>query len=200
MQVIATEPAAGETGVSTRSRIRLTFDQPMAATAGSLLSFSPPVTGTEQWEGHSLIFTPAHPLQADTVYTVTLAAALQSTPGRALAAVPAWQFRTRSPRLLYVAPDEAGYDQLFVLNPAGGPPGQLPRAAVGLFDYRLSSDAARRGLRRQSGRWRQRFVAGLAHRRRGSITARLRRGDLHRGGVGQIRAAAGVRAPPHFAQ
>lgn len=139
--LLAIDPAPGAADVSTHTRIRLTFDQPLAA-AGPLLRFSPPVSGSEQWAGHSLIFTPAPPLQPATVYTITLAGPLRNARGQALADAPDWQFRTRSPRLLYLAPDEAGQDQLFVIDPAGGGPTPLTRTELGVFDYRLSPAAA----------------------------------------------------------
>lgn len=45
-----------------------------------------------------------------------------------------------SPRLLYLAPDESGAEQLFSVDPAGGDAVQVTRAELGLLDYRPSPD------------------------------------------------------------
>lgn len=50
------------------------------------------------------------------------------------------QLRTYHPGVLYVAPDAQGFDQLFVINPAGGQPTQLTQAEFGLWDYTLAAD------------------------------------------------------------
>ncbi|MFN8457736.1 MAG: Ig-like domain-containing protein [Anaerolineae bacterium] len=143
LQVVAVEPADGATDVSTRATLRVKFDQKLAVfDSGFPLSVTPPVSGTLRWEESTLAFTPAQPLTPGTEYRVTLAADLQSEQGRALAGSLTWQFRTRQPRILYVAADTQANDQLFVLSGLGAQPAQLTEEAFGIWDYGLAPDGA----------------------------------------------------------
>lgn len=139
-QVTAVNPPEGATGVSTQTRIRVTFGQEMTTNVATPLSFSPPVSGTVLWEGRTLTFIPSTPLKQDTVYRVTLAEGLISQRGQAVLRPVTWQFRTARLRILYIAPDEQNRDQLFVIDLVGGKPTQLTREPVGVWDYALSPD------------------------------------------------------------
>lgn len=145
LQVISLNPAEDATQVSTRSSIKVTFDQPLQAASGSNpLTITPPITGSTRWEGSTLSFTPDRPLQADTMYQVRLAEdIITAERGRSLREPVVWQFRTGQPRLLYVSKDEAGNDQLFVINASGGDPSPLTQETFGVFDYSVSPDGAR---------------------------------------------------------
>ncbi len=126
LQLVSVSPANGAQNVSTRTDIRLTFDQPLTpAESAAPLIFNPPVTGQSRTEGATLVFSPDAPLAAGTTYTARLADGLQGQRGRSLARDVTWQFTTRQPALLYVGADAGGIDQLFSLNPAGGQPIQL---------------------------------------------------------------------------
>ncbi|MFN8459556.1 MAG: Ig-like domain-containing protein [Anaerolineae bacterium] len=143
LQVVNIEPADGATDVSTRAVLRVKFDQKLAAfNSGFPLSMTPVVSGTLRWEESTLAFTPAQPLMPDTEYRVTLVADLQSDQGRPLPNSLTWQFRTRRPRILYVAADTQANDQLFVLSGIGAQPVQLTQEALGIWDYGLSPDGA----------------------------------------------------------
>lgn len=50
------------------------------------------------------------------------------------------QLRTHRPSVLYIAPDVEGFDQLFVINPQGGPPTQLTQEEFGIWDYTVAAD------------------------------------------------------------
>lgn len=139
LQVIATSPADGAQNVSARSEIRITFDQPLVA-GGDWLTLTPAVSGTTRWQGETLIFSPQQPLAANTGYAVHLAAGVAGQPGSVLKQPLDWQFRTRSPQLLFIGPDEAGSDQLFTIDPADGERQQLTTEPLGVFDYQLSPD------------------------------------------------------------
>jgi TolB protein len=141
VQVVSVSPAEGAAEVSTRIRIRVTFDQKVAAIGSDFpLTITPPVSGTLRWQESTLAFVPSPALAPETTYTVTLTSDLQSQQGRPLNGMHTWQFRTRSPRVLYVGQDTAGKDQLFVINPTGGQPSQLTRAEFGIWDYTLAAD------------------------------------------------------------
>jgi Tol biopolymer transport system component len=142
MQVVAVNPADGATEVSTRAVLRVTFDQPIAPLgSGFPISVTPPVSGTLRWEESTLVFAPAEPLAPGTTYTVTLNTDLKSQQGRPLGEPLTWQFQTRQPRILYVAPDAQLNDQLFVLTP-GGQTTQLTQEQFGVWDFALVPDGA----------------------------------------------------------
>ncbi|MBE7556330.1 MAG: PD40 domain-containing protein [Anaerolineales bacterium] len=50
------------------------------------------------------------------------------------------QLRTPRPGILYIAPDAEGIDQLFVINPKGGPPTRLTQEEFGVWDYAPAAD------------------------------------------------------------
>jgi Tol biopolymer transport system component len=107
-----------------------------------LLTLDPPVSGTVRWDGSSLVFSPARPLLPETTYTVELVELLREPSGRDLTGITTgWQFTTRAPELLFIAPDASGVDQLFVIDPEEGPPVQLTQEVFGVFDYQLSPDS-----------------------------------------------------------
>jgi TolB protein len=142
VSIVAVTPPDAATEVSASTNISVTFDQNMVVSnAAQPLTLSPPVSGTIRWEGSTLILSPAAPLAPDTSYTVSLAADLKSQRGRSLLERSTWQFRTRQPRLIYVAPDENNIDQIFVMHPfePATSPVQLTQATHGVFDYDLSS-------------------------------------------------------------
>lgn len=143
VRVVSVSPADGATEVSTRTDIRITFDQPIVLDSVTMpLTFSPPISGTVRREELSLIFAPVTPLAPETTYTVRLSGNLESQRGRLLKDEVQWQFQTRQSYLLYVAPDENSLDQLFSISLDGGEPAQLTQEPAGIFDYALSPDAA----------------------------------------------------------
>lgn len=140
IRIINTFPIDGDTNVSVKSEIRIDFDRtPDTTLVNDPFVVTPVVSGTIRQDGPSLIFSPAIPLKSDTTYTVTLA---QDLSGQQDATV-SWRFQTRPARLLYIAPDENGVDQLFSLTPSAPDalPLQLTTEAEGVFDYDLSFDA-----------------------------------------------------------
>lgn len=96
VRVVALSPERGATNVSSRVAIRVTFDQEMEqASVEKCLALSPPVEGTFQWEGKTLVFHPAQPLAYDADYTVTLRQGARSQRGREIPRDVVWHFRTR---------------------------------------------------------------------------------------------------------
>jgi TolB protein len=155
VRVVAVSPTAGATGVSTRTSMQVTFDQKITAIgSGFPLSITPPVSGTLHWEDSTVAFVPSQALAPETTYTVTLTTDLQSQRGQSLNEPLTWQFRTRSPRVLFVAPDAQSNDQLFALSLDGGQPTQLTEAPFGVWDFTLSPDGTAiiyAALRQDSG-------------------------------------------------
>jgi Tol biopolymer transport system component len=141
LQVVAVEPLDGATNVSTKAVVRVKFDQKLSVfEAGFPLAITPPVSGTLHWEESAVVFTPAQPLAAGTTYTVSLTADLKSDQGRTLAGQLNWNFLTRQPQILYVAPDTQGNDQIFTLPSLGSAPVQLTQEDIGIWDYAIAPD------------------------------------------------------------
>ena len=135
-----TSPPAGATGVSTHAAIRLAFARPMDhAAVEARFQIDPPVDGQLSWEQETLVFRPTAPLAAEQTYTATLAAgAPLARSARTLDQVR-WQFHTAQPRLLYIAPDDAGRYQLYA---AGDPPTRLSAAAGDVWDMAVHPEGA----------------------------------------------------------
>ncbi len=144
-RVVAVSPADGAEGVSTLAPVQVTFSQPILLT-GALhsLILEPPVSGTAQWRGSSLVFHPAEPLQPDTLYTATVPAGLQGEGGGAVRRSYRWQFRTGHPRVLWLAPDVADRYQVFLLDPTrpNAEPVPITAAAGGVWDYAPAPDGS----------------------------------------------------------
>lgn len=143
IRVVAVSPADGAEGVSSLTPVQATFSQPILLT-GALRSLvlDPPVGGTAQWRGDTLVFYPSEPLQPDTLYTATVPAGLQGEQGGAVRRPFRWQFRTGHPRVLFMATDQEDRYQVFLLDPAQPDvePIQLSAAEAGVWDYAPSAD------------------------------------------------------------
>ncbi len=143
VQVVSVSPAEGATAVSGNTRIRVTFDQPIVLPNSDLpLTFTPPVSGTVRWEETTLTFSSAQPLAPETTYTVAIDDQLKSVRGRPVRGLLEWQFETRRPRLLYVAPDANEKEQLYLIDPTGGEPTQLTDEPFGITSYSPAPDGA----------------------------------------------------------
>jgi TolB protein len=140
VRITGLAPADGAESVSTRAVLEITFAEAIAP-AEAPLSFQPPMDGATRWEGNRLIFTPAGAWQAETTYQVTLREGLLSQQGRSLRPTT-WRFTTRRAQALYLGPDGAGYDQLFVVPAGGGPPTPLTAAPLGVWDYSVAPDGS----------------------------------------------------------
>jgi len=136
-------PAPSAANVSTRSPIALAFTEPMSApTVLERLRIEPPVSGTWRWSGSAVFFQPTVALQSDITYSVTLSAGATSLRGRPLLDAYTWHFRTRRPRLTFLAP-ASGRPNLFLTDLMGAPPEQLTDEPFGIYDYAISPDGSR---------------------------------------------------------
>lgn len=124
-RVVALEPADGAAAVPVWTELRLTLDTPPVVLPQPP-RIDPPVAGAWHREGNSLVFRPTAPLTADTVYSVTVTLADRAV---------SWHFRTRPLRLLYLAPDAQGRDQLVLMNLSSGRSITLTTTAEGIWDY-----------------------------------------------------------------
>lgn len=140
VEVDGVEPADNATNVSTLSRLSITFRQEIANPDALTFEINPPLQGTIRWEGQRAIFEPAAPLAPDTRYTVTIPPGLRTTEGQQIKRPVTWEFQTGHPHILYLTWDENNYNQLHLIDPAGGEPQQLTNAPFGLSDYSVSPD------------------------------------------------------------
>ncbi len=141
--ITATEiwPAPDAGNVSTLTTLRITFDQEMAANDAATIALTPAVAGSARWEGDTLVFTPDQSLTPDTLYTASVSAPLQSQQGQQLLHPITWQFHTRQPRILYLAPDAQDHQQLFLTSLDNQPPIQLTQVSYDVTDFAVSPDA-----------------------------------------------------------
>lgn len=155
LQIVGLTPADGAADVSVLAEIRVRFAQPPTAAAEDVpLRLQPEVAGVRRWEGNTFVFDPTPALAPDTTYTVTLAAGLSTAQGRTLLQPRQWSFRTRSLRILYLAPDEMGYDQLFLHTPDEAQDRLLTATPFGIWDFAPAPDGrwvAYAGLRGDGG-------------------------------------------------
>ncbi len=115
LRVLTLNPAPAATGVSTESQLQIRLDQPLIADPQRLqLHLTPPLSGTVQAVGDTVRFVPSRAWQAQTIYTVTLAAGLRSQDGRQLRQAVTWHFQTGQLRVLYAALDTINRTQLYV--------------------------------------------------------------------------------------
>ncbi|MCS7056028.1 MAG: Ig-like domain-containing protein [Thermoflexales bacterium] len=143
VRITRTSPAMNAERAPTRSLIAITFSEPMSTTSvEQRLRITPPVSGTWRWSGSTIFLSAAQPLQPDTHYTVTLASGAVSTRGRSVLRDVTWTFRTRHPRLVYLAP-ASGIANLFVLDPRDGTTQRLTNEPYGIYDFAVSPDGAR---------------------------------------------------------
>jgi TolB protein len=151
VHVIAQNPPDGASGVSTRSRVEIRFDQPVTAgNANTVLTFTPSVRGELRANGDALIFDPETALQPNTAYTVTLAPGLRSLQGHQLREPAVWHFRTGQIEAVYSTTDANGVEQLYmvavdVAQRGEGDlatPAQLTSVPTGIWDFAVAPDGS----------------------------------------------------------
>jgi TolB protein len=140
VQIADVYPEEGAANVSVRSGLRVIFSQEMAIGPEMPVQLSPPVTGVTRWDGRTLAFIPAQPLQPGTTYTVTVAAGLESRQGRPFLRPYTWHFETGQSRVLYITWDEEDRSQIAVVNPDSSAGRQLTQEVYGVVDFAVAPD------------------------------------------------------------
>ena len=149
LHALTLSPAPQSSNISTRTLIRLQFDQPVAPLSLAMLALSPAISGTTKLNGETLTFSPATALQPNTTYTVTVAATLRGQQGGELREPIRWHFTTGGVRRIgpgakYRCP-----------NPTN------QRQAEHLGFHRAADEQQRRLFGSQGG-WHQRSIADRA--------------------------------------
>lgn len=141
--VLAMNPAEGATAVSTRSQLRIVFDQPLDPATPAVLVLDPPATGETRVAGDMLTFVP-EALAPDTFYTARIEPGVRGADGRTLTAPLVWRFATGHAQALFTRVIE-GREQLFVaplpVQPTSAdlpPATQLTELEAGLWEFAVS--------------------------------------------------------------
>ena len=97
--VVSTDPVNNATGVSLNKVIRATFNMPMNSSTLNATTFtvkqgSATVLGVISYSGSTVSFTPASPLLADKIYTVTITTGAKNTVGVPMDNNYIWNFTT----------------------------------------------------------------------------------------------------------
>ena len=140
-------PAPDSTAISTRTEIRLTFDEAMdEPSAERRLRVAPPMKGTFRWRGRTLIWQSQSPLASDTRHVVTLEAGARSAQGRTLKDDLTWTFHTGQPRVLFIRINEIS--RMHVVGTADLDTHQLTHLEDGssVWDYAVSPDGGQVAL------------------------------------------------------
>lgn len=144
IRVVETSPADGATHVSTQIDVRITLDRPIDDSPASHVSIDPPIDVRVRREGNTLVVSPEEAFRPETTYRITLAEGLTGPHGRSLLESVSWQFTTGRPRIVYVAADEGGRQQLYAVNPDGGEQIQLTTEEIGVWgEFAVSPDGRR---------------------------------------------------------
>ena len=142
VRIVEVWPPAEATQISTLVRPRVLFDQPMVPAARSTtepLRVTPATPVELIWSARAVTLRPLRPLQPAVTYTVQVDAGLASTRKRRLLRPLSWQFTTAAPAVIYLAPDDAGNEQLFSAGLTGDPR-QLTQQPDGVWDYHVAAD------------------------------------------------------------
>lgn len=124
------------------SPIIIQFSDPMARdSVPDKLRIEPAVAGDFNWNGATLIFTPAHPLEPGVDYRVTLMPGAVSESGRPVLAEYRFSFSVRRPRVAYLAPADGTPLNVWAAEP-GRPEStqQLTFTTDGVYDFAISPD------------------------------------------------------------
>jgi len=133
----------GAQATSVRSAVRLVFAEPMDVTSlDGRLEVHPAISGTLRASGATIIWTPAQALAPDTSYTVTVRAGGKSVRGRDMLREHSLHFRTRRPRVAYLAPSQGAAD-LYLLDPQTAEAKRVTSEPYGVHDYAVSPDGER---------------------------------------------------------
>lgn len=127
----------------TTSWITLQFSEDMARDSiGDSLRLEPPVAGTIDWSGSTLIFRPAEALTPGETYTVILEPGAASLSGRTVQHAQRFSFSVRRPQVAYLAPANTAPQNIWI---ADGPDHarQLTFSEAGVFNFDASPDGAR---------------------------------------------------------
>ncbi len=119
--------------------LTLHFSEPVDGTlAINNFSIEPAVDGSFKFpDTKTLQFVPRQPFQPDTAYTLTLASGALTSKGDPLKKSSSWDFRVRSPLVVYFVAEE-NKSQLWAVDPDTGKTTALTDDSFKIFDFDTS--------------------------------------------------------------
>lgn len=155
--VASVTPADRASDISVRTHIAAQFDAALGSTGDEIaVQISPPVSGTVEVQGDTVVLQPAQPLRPSTAYTVTVGGVnggtVRGAGNQRLREPLVWRFRTAQTQILYAALDEQNREQLFSVGISWrdsdmgangyevGEPQQITQAPFGVWDFAVSPD------------------------------------------------------------
>jgi Tol biopolymer transport system component len=129
---------------SGRPLITVTFDAPIdAASVAPNFTITPAVRGVFTVNRSQVVFRPTQGLAANTEYQVIVHKDIRSTIGRTLKQDVEWNFKTRAPKIVFLA-NADGRPNLFLVNPATpDQPRQLTFSESGVGSYDVTPDGSK---------------------------------------------------------
>jgi Bacterial Ig-like domain/WD40-like Beta Propeller Repeat len=140
-RLVSVSPEANARNVTAGSPLRLKFSRRMQAqSVADRLHIDPLQAGTFQWEGSTLVFTPASPWPSGATVTVRLDAGARTAGLLAFSIrqTAAWSFSIGEPRLLYLYPADRAAD-LYLMNPFSGTKLKVTDSQAGILEYSVNA-------------------------------------------------------------
>ncbi len=133
---------------SAGTAIQIVFDEVIdRPSIESRIKLEPLTDGKLSVVRGQVLFDPATPLQEGQIYTVTVSAGIASLTGRTLKQDVRWQFRVRSPRVVFLGPVDSLIQNLYLVDPeSAGEPRQLTFADsrdTSVIGFDVSRDGSR---------------------------------------------------------
>lgn len=144
VELAVRETIPSGSAASTRSLLRVTFEEPLAVAENVAFTIEPAVDGEVRVENGRLLFQPKAPLASETTYTVSVNGRFSNAQGRSRKAPITWQFRTGSPRILFISWDNSAdaLNQIYQIDPEGGAPQRLTQVPHDVSDFTVSPDGS----------------------------------------------------------
>jgi dipeptidyl aminopeptidase/acylaminoacyl peptidase len=135
-------PAGKSNNVAAGASVRLVFSRPLNTSAlEAKLHLNPETSGSFEWEGSTLVFTPSKSWPAGTNVQVQLDPGIpaQGFPALPLRQGETWSFQIRQPNIAYLFPSTDPAN-LYMLDPASGERQQLTDSPGGVMDFTANPD------------------------------------------------------------
>ena len=131
---------------SSQTVIQIAFDEPLdPESVRDKLQLLPEAEGEISVTGNQLQWQPKRALRQGQLYTVRLAEGVRSQNGRLLLQPHEWEFRVRTPQVVFIAPVDHPIQNLFLIDPSApeAQPQQLTFSERGVLSYDVLPDGSR---------------------------------------------------------
>ncbi len=139
-RLVEVYPQAGATNIPATSKIELVFSRPMEQESfENRVMIEPAISGSYNWEGNKLTFTPDQPWPGGKTITVTLKGGARAASWITFPlGGQSWSFDTSGESLAYLWPAD-GKANIYALDPLSGEIRQLTKG-MDVLDYSVSRD------------------------------------------------------------